>query len=109
MLTFTTLAAVVLTGISAPAKSIPKYTEFGPARSSIILVDAHSYRHCHNIHTRVYCHKRDRLPMNWPPLSDTPHQGGWIVRRALDCPVTVIRRSFRSNVTLTCPVRPASK
>jgi hypothetical protein len=38
------------------------------------LADARDYRHCHNIHTRVYCHRRDRLPMNWPPLSDTPSQ-----------------------------------
>ncbi|AGK56360.1 hypothetical protein HYPDE_23368 [Hyphomicrobium denitrificans 1NES1] len=40
----------------------------------IHLADARNYRHCHNIHTRVYCHRRDRLPMNWPPLSDTPSQ-----------------------------------
>lgn len=36
----------------------------------LILADARSNRHCHNIHTRVYCHKADRLPMNWPPFSD---------------------------------------
>lgn len=46
----------------------PEYVS-GP----IILIDAHPYRHCHYIHTRVYCHKRDRLPMNWPPNTDTPH------------------------------------
>lgn len=34
------------------------------------IADARDYRHCHNIHTRVYCHKRDRLPVNWPPFSD---------------------------------------
>lgn len=38
----------------------------------IKLAHAQDYRHCHNIHTRVDCHKRDRLPMNWPPLSETP-------------------------------------
>ena len=37
-------------------------------------VDKREYRHCHNIGTRVYCHKKDRLPRNWPPLSDTPHR-----------------------------------
>ncbi len=36
----------------------------------LVITDARSYRHCHNIHTRVYCHKADRLPMNWPPFSD---------------------------------------
>ena len=40
---------------------------------AVARVDAHAYRHCHYIHTRVYCHKRDRLPMNWPPNTDTPH------------------------------------
>ena len=30
------------------------------------------YRHCHVVHTRVYCHKDERLPVNWPPLSNTP-------------------------------------
>lgn len=35
-------------------------------------VDARSYRHCHNIHTRTYCHKADKLPTNWPPHTDTP-------------------------------------
>ena len=40
----------------------------------IQLVDKREYRHCHNIGTRVYCHKKDRLPQNWPPLSDTPHR-----------------------------------
>ena len=42
--------------------------------AGIVLVDKHTYRHCHNIHTRTYCHKNDRLPINWPPLSDTPHR-----------------------------------
>jgi hypothetical protein len=41
--------------------------------SSKHLIDAHEYRHCHVVHTRTYCHKRERLPMNIPPLSDTPH------------------------------------
>ncbi len=51
--------------------SLAKGTTFG---GLIHLADARDYRHCHNIHTRVYCHRRDRLPMNWPPLSDTPSQ-----------------------------------
>ncbi len=40
---------------------------------AVVLIDAHPYRHCHYIHTRVYCHKRESLPMNWPPNTDTPH------------------------------------
>lgn len=36
-------------------------------------VDAHPYRHCHSIERFVYCHKKERLPRNWPPLTDTPH------------------------------------
>ncbi|MFA5955979.1 hypothetical protein [Hyphomicrobium sp.] len=70
-----TLTAVVLTGISAPIKPIQKDSALYAMRDLLVFVDAHSYRHCHNIHTRTYCHKRDRLPTNWPPLSDTPHQG----------------------------------
>lgn len=43
------------------------------AGADIVFVDKHTYRHCHNIHTRVYCHKIEYLPMNWAPLSETPH------------------------------------
>lgn len=43
--------------------------------TGVILVDKHSYRHCHNIFHRTYCHKADRLPVNWPPHTDTPHKG----------------------------------
>lgn len=38
----------------------------------VALAHAQVSRHCHNVHARTYCHKADRLPMNWPPLSDTP-------------------------------------
>ena len=44
------------------------------------------------------------------PKSSTPYavphthnRGGYVVRSASDCPRTVIRRSFRSKVTLVCP------
>jgi hypothetical protein len=33
-------------------------------------VDARNYRHCHNINTRVYCHKKDRLPTKSPQMTD---------------------------------------
>lgn len=42
----------------------------GPA--PIILASPHSYRHCHNLPRRVYCHKDEALPTNWPPNSNTP-------------------------------------
>lgn len=38
--------------------------------SSVRVADKRDYRHCHVIHTRVYCHRRDQLPVNWPPFSD---------------------------------------
>lgn len=41
----------------------------------LVVADAHTYRHCHNLSKRTYCHKADRLPQNWPPNSDTPHRG----------------------------------
>ncbi len=40
------------------------------AGEALRIADARDYRHCHNIHTRVYCHKKDRLPVSWPPFSD---------------------------------------
>ncbi len=45
---------------------------YGP----LVVADAHSYRHCHNLSKRTYCHKADRLPQNWPPNSNTPHRSG---------------------------------
>lgn len=41
---------------------------------ALIVADAHTYRHCHNLSKRTYCHKADRLPQNWPPNTDTPHR-----------------------------------
>lgn len=38
---------------------------------SSAAADARDSRHCHNIHTRTYCHKRDSLPVNWPPLTNS--------------------------------------
>lgn len=57
---------------SADASIKETLSESTTSEKVVRLADARSYRHCHNIHTRVYCHKRDRLPVNWPPLSDTP-------------------------------------
>ncbi len=81
---------------------------FGQTRASIMaplakgatfgglvhLADARDYRHCHNIHTRVYCHRRDRLPMNWPPLSDTPSQDRQKPQGASKRPARSLDRSY---------------
>lgn len=45
-----------------------------PKDSGFVVVDARTYRHCHNAPTRTYCHKKDALPMNWPPFSDRSHR-----------------------------------
>lgn len=43
---------------------------------ALVVADAHSYRHCHNLSKRSYCHTADKLPQNWPPNTETPHRGG---------------------------------
>lgn len=49
-----------------------------------------------------------RYPYKSAPYAPyaVPHthaRGGYVVHSASDCPRTVIRRSFRSKVTLVCP------
>jgi hypothetical protein len=36
------------------------------------LADARGYHHCHNMPRRIRCHTKERLPVNWPPNTDTP-------------------------------------
>jgi hypothetical protein len=57
------------------------------ANGALVVADAHSYRHCHNLSKRTYCHKADRLPQNWPPNTDTPHRGGHEVNGNKECPL----------------------
>lgn len=59
---------------AARASIVETLSETATSEKRIQLADGRNYRHCHNIHTRVYCHKGDRLPVNWPPHSDTPTQ-----------------------------------
>ncbi|WP_156150778.1 hypothetical protein [Hyphomicrobium sp. 99] len=40
------------------------------------LADKRDYRHCHYVFTRSYCHRRDSLPVNWPPFSDRDKNKG---------------------------------
>lgn len=55
------------------------------AYGMFVVADAHSYRHCHNLSKRTYCHKADRLPQNWPPNTDTPHRSGTESDNSRDC------------------------
>ena len=47
--------------------------------------------------------QRKKLTLSAETASDANR--GRIVRNASDCPVTPIRRAFRSKVTLFCPTR----
>lgn len=53
---------------------------------SLVVADAHPYQHCHNLSKRTYCHKKDRLPQNYPPNTDTPHRGESENDARRDCP-----------------------
>ena len=44
----------------------------GSLRGGIELVDARGYYHCHNMPRRTRCHGKTRLPVNWPPNTNTP-------------------------------------
>jgi len=47
-------------------------------------VHARSYRHCHNMPRRTYCHAKERLPRNWPPNTNTPgstRQPCWVNKK----------------------------
>jgi hypothetical protein len=65
----TTVPAIATAAPVMPAKELLRV----PAErvvAPVELADARDYRHCHSVHTRVYCHKSDRLPMTSKPFSD---------------------------------------
>ena len=66
----TSTALYAMTAEASPFGSFGAAARHGPA--PIILASPHNYHHCHNLPRRVYCHKRERLPANWPPNSNTP-------------------------------------
>lgn len=74
-LLITTFALAVTTSMAMPVAAEHRMPENGATASAVRVADAHPYRHCHNLPRRTYCHKQDRLPQNWPPNTDTPHQG----------------------------------
>jgi len=52
---------------------------------ALVVADAHPNRHCHNLSKRTYCHKEGRLPQNWPPNTETPHNSGTESDTRRDC------------------------
>jgi hypothetical protein len=76
--------AIVPIAAGASEKAVVDERTIGQA-TSLIVADAHPFRHCHNISTRTYCHKKDRLPQNWPPHTDTPHSGVPCPKGETDC------------------------
>lgn len=55
---------------------------------------------------QAQAHTEWRFPPKGGAPYAVPHThsgGGYAVRNASECPRTVIRRSFRSNVKLVCP------
>ena len=55
---------------ASPFGSFPVAARDGAA--PFVLAAPRSYRHCHNLPRRVYCHKDEALPANWPPNTNTP-------------------------------------
>ncbi len=55
-------------GPYAPALNLDTLAQDAPVQQ----VHARSYHHCHNMPRRIRCHKSQRLPVNWPPNTDTP-------------------------------------
>lgn len=79
----TIILGIVFTAITAgPGSAIANLTPdiasapmTRKATPPIRLAHAQPFRHCHNVHTRVYCHRTSRLPMTWPPFSDRRGSG----------------------------------
>ena len=46
------------------------------------LADVRSYRHCHNMPRRTRCHFSQRLPVNWPPNTNTSNRSSLRERQA---------------------------
>jgi len=72
---------LLLLAIAAPVAAASSQTALAaialpapPAVTSegIVNIDARKYHHCHNMPRRTRCHAKSRLPVNWPPNSNTP-------------------------------------
>jgi len=80
------LAAGVAAAASQPAAAglsaqEPK-ADTPEAGALLQLVDARSYHHCHNMPRRTRCHSSQRLPVNWPPNTNTPNRSSLRERHA---------------------------
>ena len=81
MLRLGSVMIAAITGLAISPRAFAASELAPPARypveqsESFVVADAHTYRHCHKLPKRTYCHKQDRLPQNWPPHTDTPHSG----------------------------------
>ncbi len=74
-LTAALLAAGLVTAVSQPATAgfyAPAMMDALAPTALVQQVHARSYHHCHNMPRRIRCHKSQRLPVNWPPNTDTP-------------------------------------
>lgn len=82
-----TAIAITILGLSTlPSSALSAATaDHRAADSEFVVADARSYRHCHNLSKRTYCHKADRLPQNWPPNTDTPRSGKSKNQGRIDC------------------------
>lgn len=82
----TAVATAIFASSALPSAAKSAMTvESRSAYGTLVVADAHSYRHCHNLSKRTYCHKADRLPQNWPPNTDTPHRPGTESDNSRDC------------------------
>lgn len=94
---FVTMILIGASGASVSASTLNDIAIAEPVgQRRIVVADAHEYRHCHNLRRRTYCHKKGRLPQNWPPNSNTPHREGDDARKER-CPQGSVRCEEKSD------------
>ncbi len=80
MRVFLSVALLLTAGLALPTSrpamaglyaGVPT-ADTAPQGHLLQLADSRGYYHCHNMPRRVRCHKNGRLPVNWPPHSNTP-------------------------------------
>jgi hypothetical protein len=80
------LAAGLAAAASQPAVAAlgalsPK-ADTSPPAALLQLADARRHYHCHNMPRRTRCHAGQRLPVNWPPNTNTPRRSRLSERHA---------------------------
>jgi len=80
------LAAGVAAAASQPAAaglSVQEPKAATPQLGALLqLIDVRSYHHCHNMRRRTRCHSTQRLPVNWPPNTNTSRRSSLSERHA---------------------------